>query len=345
MDDEKKDIKVTITSPLGAGAIGAIQLSGMGAGQILSSFFSKPLTTECGRIQLGYFHDAQGRRIDQVLTVRLPVEQEIYEITSHGGIRIVQRIVETLQEGGAHLTTDEGSAVAIFGLQDFPAHEAYRLLERAKTTLAVKFLLYQAHSADREKMLENRKYWPAVRFLLDGVRIAITGPPNAGKSTLLNAMGRTAQSLVSDFPGTTRDYVEVALDIGGLPVELVDTAGIGSTSDALWETVQLRSLDQVRRADVIFLMLDATDRTRSLQFLQRLCPILDESKRVVVLVNKIDTGCEEFPLPESWPVLRISALRETNLARIPEIVWRVLDLDGFDYREPMVFSEKLVTMC
>ncbi len=118
--------------------------------------------------------------------------------------------------------------------------------------------------------------------LRDGIRLAIIGPPNAGKSSLLNWLsGRDAAS-VSDVPGTTRDVVEATLDIGGYPVVLADTAGLRETQDSVEAEGVRRAMAQAKDADLRILVLDGGDgRT------------LDMGSIVqhdILLRNKVDTG-------------------------------------------------------
>jgi tRNA modification GTPase len=99
---------------------------------------------------------------------------------------------------------------------------------------------------------------PAVTPLIHGARIVVVGPPNAGKSTLVNALSQREQILVSDVPGTTRDYVEQPAAIEGVPVTLVDTAGIRETNDPLERESIARTQQQWLTADLILHVLDAS---------------------------------------------------------------------------------------
>ncbi len=92
--------------------------------------------------------------------------------------------------------------------------------------------------------------------LRDGFRVAIYGPPNAGKSSLLNRLARRDVAIVSDQPGTTRDFLEVHLDLHGIPVTVVDTAGIRETEDEVERLGVERASAQVQEADVRLLILD-----------------------------------------------------------------------------------------
>jgi tRNA modification GTPase len=87
--------------------------------------------------------------------------------------------------------------------------------------------------------------------LREGAIIVIAGPPNAGKSTLLNALARRDVAIVSPFAGTTRDIIEVHLDLGGCPVSLIDTAGLRESFDAVEEIGIFRARDKAKSADLV----------------------------------------------------------------------------------------------
>jgi tRNA modification GTPase len=92
----------------------------------------------------------------------------------------------------------------------------------------------------------------------DGIRLTVIGPPNAGKSSLLNTLARRDVAIVSEAPGTTRDVIEVKLDIGGYPVIVSDTAGLRATSDAVESEGVRRALASAERADLVLLLLDGS---------------------------------------------------------------------------------------
>jgi tRNA modification GTPase len=94
--------------------------------------------------------------------------------------------------------------------------------------------------------------------LREGLRVAIAGPPNAGKSTLFNRLARREAAIVSPFPGTTRDVLEIHLDLGGYPVTVLDTAGIRDTTDPIEREGVRRASEQAAGADLVLWVIEPT---------------------------------------------------------------------------------------
>ncbi|MGH6982238.1 MAG: tRNA uridine-5-carboxymethylaminomethyl(34) synthesis GTPase MnmE, partial [Stellaceae bacterium] len=117
--------------------------------------------------------------------------------------------------------------------------------------------------------------------LRDGVSVAILGPPNAGKSSLLNALARRDIAITSATAGTTRDVIEARLDLGGYPVLLADTAGLRPSGDEIEQEGVRRALARAEAADLRVVMLDATQPRATID------PRLAGDGAIVVL-NKID---------------------------------------------------------
>ncbi|TAJ86463.1 MAG: tRNA uridine-5-carboxymethylaminomethyl(34) synthesis GTPase MnmE [Reyranella sp.] len=124
--------------------------------------------------------------------------------------------------------------------------------------------------------------------LRDGLSIAIIGPPNAGKSSLLNLLARREAAIVSETAGTTRDVIEVHLDLGGWPVVLADTAGLRDSDDAIEQEGVRRARARADAADLRVLVLDASGDWRA-----GMKAIIDaterwDAARDIVVVNKTD---------------------------------------------------------
>jgi tRNA modification GTPase len=123
------------------------------------------------------------------------------------------------------------------------------------------------------------------RFLREGVRVAIAGKPNAGKSSLLNQLLKFERAIVTDVPGTTRDSLEELLDMNGIPVLLIDTAGIRSTEDQVEQIGIERTRKAIAQSDLVLLVTDVlTGWTEDDQLVLDL--IADRPH--MILANKVD---------------------------------------------------------
>ncbi len=173
----------------------------------------------------------------------------------------------------------------------------------------------------------------------DSVKIAIVGKPNVGKSSLLNRLVGEERSIVSPIPGTTRDAVDTHLELDGMPITLIDTAGIrrrGKIEPGVEKYSVLRSLQAIERADVVLLMVDATSGLTA-QDTHIAGFVLEAWKSVVVIVNKWDIvekdtyTMDEFTktvrqglnFMDYVPVLYISALTGQRVNQVLPMALRV----------------------
>lgn len=127
--------------------------------------------------------------------------------------------------------------------------------------------------------------------LRDGIKLAIIGPPNVGKSSLLNRLVGESRAIVTDIPGTTRDLIRADLDLDGLPVEIVDTAGLREAADAVEAEGVRRALLEAQQADIVILVsaLDAGDDRSSANLASpEDLPAGIEPERVIRVLNKLD---------------------------------------------------------
>ena len=137
--------------------------------------------------------------------------------------------------------------------------------------------------------------------LRDGVSVVILGPPNVGKSSFLNVLAKREAAIVAEIAGTTRDVIEVHLDVGGYPVVLADTAGLRQAADVIETEGVRRALDRAAKADLKIVLLDAVDWPN---IPAEVRPILSQDS--LVALNKIDRsrpkGDLRFDGAVVWPI-------------------------------------------
>ncbi len=169
------------------------------------------------------------------------------------------------------------------------------------------------------------------RLIREGLKLAIVGKPNVGKSSLFNALLKKERSIVTDIEGTTRDYIEESLNLKGIPVRLIDTAGIRETQDPVERIGVQRSRERVEEADIVLLVVDASE------------PLSDEdmaiyelvkNKDLIVVFNKVDKGVL-LPLEifEGHSIIKVSALRGYGLKDLEEEILKkagVLTQEGLN---------------
>ncbi|MCP5405640.1 MAG: tRNA uridine-5-carboxymethylaminomethyl(34) synthesis GTPase MnmE [Pseudomonadaceae bacterium] len=186
---------------------------------------------------------------------------------------------------------------------DFPDEELEVLAEPALAA-GMKDLLADLQAAAQEKAGER---------LRDGVRLAIVGKPNAGKSTLLNLLAGRDVAIVSPIAGTTRDVVTSTLDIGGFPVVVADTAGLRNTEDAIEAEGVKRARAQALAADVVVAVVDGHDFP---QALDELAPLLVED-RTLLVVSRAEMFELDFPSKhQGFPVVAANLTEQEALRRI-----------------------------
>jgi tRNA modification GTPase len=153
-------------------------------------------------------------------------------------------------------------------------------------------------------------------LLRTGLKIAIVGHPNVGKSSLLNALSRTDRAIVTDLPGTTRDVVESNLVIGGIPIQVLDTAGIRETVDRVEQIGVARSKTAAQQADLVILTIDG-----QLGWTEAEMEIYEQvqEKSLILAINKMDLVTELPLLPSALqhqPVVALSALSQEGIDRL-----------------------------
>lgn len=158
------------------------------------------------------------------------------------------------------------------------------------------------------------------KILREGVKTAIVGKPNVGKSSLLNALLREQRAIVTNIPGTTRDVLEEYINISGVPFKLIDTAGIRETEDVVEQIGVNRSKEIIESADLIIMILDlSTSLTEEDMYIMNLI----ENKKKLVLLNKADLPAkldknEIYNRFTQNEILEISAKNREDIERLEE---------------------------
>jgi tRNA modification GTPase len=180
----------------------------------------------------------------------------------------------------------------------------------------------------------------AGRVYREGLGVAIVGKPNVGKSSLLNALLREARAIVTDVPGTTRDVIEETVNIRGIPVRLLDTAGLRETEDTVERIGVARTRSVVAEADLVLAVLDAatgiTDEDREVLAVAAAKPML-------VVINKMDLAPAGIT-PEAVrafvkaPVLRMAVREGVGLDKLEETIAELVLGGHVAGRDPILVS-------
>ena len=232
-----------------------------------------------------------------------------------------------------HAPTREGARLAAaklggaLGAKVDAVREALHAL-RVRLTLSVDFPDEEASSVDEEGFATAlRDASEAIAALLraygrarlwrEGALAVLAGRVNAGKSSLLNALVGRNRAIVSDAPGTTRDYIEETVNLGGLPVRVTDTAGLRRGGDLVEEEGIRRSGDLAAEADLLLFVMDGRELERGLleeerDFLRKTAPLAGQG-RLLLVVNKVDAFAPEAAMP----LLRRAGLAGGEEALLP----------------------------
>lgn len=209
---------------------------------------------------------------------------------------------------------------------DFPeedieeAHEhiVFENLERLQKAVSDIVLSYDSH-----------------KVLRDGFRIAIVGKPNTGKSSLMNYLLKEERAIVSEIAGTTRDYIESSFVLSGIPVSLVDTAGMRFTDDAIEKAGIEKTLALMADAELVIVLLDGTKELNHED--ENVLDITKDMQRLVV-VNKCDIG-GLFDL--EFADLKISVKKNINMETLISMCAEVVSLsDSEKYSKSVMVTER-----
>ena len=176
------------------------------------------------------------------------------------------------------------------------------------------------------------------RVLKEGLKVLILGRPNAGKSSLLNVLLKEERAIVTHVPGTTRDVIEEVLSIKGIPMRLMDTAGLRDTEDMVESVGIKRAKERAATADLILYVVDALS-TGYDEDLSLIRSFEQDGKKIIVVANKSDLlnrGGAESPISAFKPrnVVFVSALKETGIDSLEGEIVGSFSKIGLAERDP-----------
>lgn len=195
---------------------------------------------------------------------------------------------------------------------DYPEYDADTITAKQITKVSNEVI---------DKIDEMLKTATEGTVLRNGLATAIIGQPNVGKSSLLNYLTKSDTAIVTDVAGTTRDTLEEYVSVKGVPLKLIDTAGIHATNNKVEKIGVERSKQALAQADLVLLLLDASQKLSSEDL--ALIKATSHKKRIVIL-NKTDLGqkvsVEELKKLTGSKVIAISILHEKNLALLEQAI-------------------------
>ena len=342
MENYKNDTIAAIATALSDSGIGIIRISGDDAIYIVDSIFRSPsgkriLTkVQSHTVHYGYIVDKEENVIDEVMVVVMKAPksyttEDTVEINCHGGVLVVQKVLQTVLENGARISEpgeftkraflngriDLSRAEAVIDVihsqneyalsssvsqlkgrlsdkihklredilyqiafiesaLDDPEHIS---LDGYPEQLAVKVTYFQQEIAKLLATADNG------RLIKEGISTVIVGKPNAGKSSLLNMMLGEDRAIVTEIAGTTRDALHETINLHGISLNMIDTAGIHETQDVVEKIGVERAKKYAMDADLILYVVDASGNIDEDD--QNIISLLD-GKKAIILLNKSD---------------------------------------------------------
>ncbi len=358
------DTIAAIATAIGEAGIGIVRLSGQEAIPIARLVF-RPVRGSIDNTlnfqgKYGHIIDDRQQIVDEaiVMVMRGPrsyTGENVVEIQCHGGVVVVQRILQLVLEKGARLAEPGEFTKRAFlsGRLDLTQAEAVIDVIRAKTDVSLGLAMQQLEGSLSQRIqgLKEKLYDIIVRveasidfpeddvpevesqeminilnnIILDieklistaddgmvfreGLKTVIVGKPNVGKSSLLNRLLNENRALVTDIPGTTRDVIEEVLNLQGIPLRLLDTAGIRESEDLVEQLGVQRAMELVDQADLI---LHVLDRSAHLSEEDQVLLTKTAKKKRIIIINKTDLpavwGPEALPITKSTPIVEISLI-------------------------------------
>jgi len=352
----------------GTGAISTIQVFGDTAETVIKKIFrpagKKPAIFQTGKILLGKIIDAQETVDEVVIGCEGP---DTFAIHCHGNPLINEMIMKLLRQHGAQLLTADRLLTKILAAQkhiNTIELEAKLTQTMAKTLEGTKIILNQIDTGlnkkaadwldngnpisieqikiDVERIIEKSRI---AKLIIAGCKAAIVGPPNTGKSSLLNCLAGRQKAIVTDIKGTTRDWVSAQCKVGPLLVEFIDTAGLDEglaapPESAVEKASQKKSVEILDDADLVLLVLDNSQPVDQL-----IAGLVDKitGKKVLVVLNKSDLNSklDTGRLPKFLKnTVQISAKFEIGIEDLTRKIQQLAGVADFGLHTAVCFTAR-----
>ncbi len=384
----KKETISSITTPIGEGGIGVIQVSGPDALEIVNKIFKSRKQKDLRKAESKrlYYGDvySKGSIVDEVIVNVLREQdsftgEDLVEVNSHGGIMSVKKTLECIVSAGAKEVHWKELVNRSLTNRKFDLIQNEALLEipKARTKLAIKVLLDQYNgslSSTIKNIIEELGNCNNTKASLDHVndklkelqktsifgcalaspqKLIITGKPNTGKSTLINALLKEDRLITHKEPGTTRDSVDEMISIDGIPLTIIDTAGIREADHEVEKLGILETKKQLKQADKVILVFDNSkplekEDKKLIEFIYKLViQKKDNSNKITIfpVLNKTDLPCK-LNLPtlveETFgPICQISALSADGLPVLEEkLVSEFKKFTNYTPEKSIIFTKR-----
>jgi len=353
----------------GTAAISTIQVFGDAAEPIIKKIFrpagQKPVELRPTKILLGTIINQQGETIDQV-TIGCEGHNNI-AIHCHGNPLIIEMIMQQLQRNGVVLLTAEELLTKMLTAgktESTITLEAKLAQLKAQTIEGAKIIANQIENGLSKKATQWLQNIDAIsleqiisdaeqilcdsqtaKLIIEGCAAVLAGPPNTGKSTLLNCLAGRQKAIVSEIKGTTRDWVSARCQIGPLSIELIDTAGLDENRElislgAVAKAAQEKTVEILDRADLILLVLDNSQPENPID--RRLVKKITD-KGILTILNKSDLPAR-FDAGKLPPILgnivSISAKFGTGIENLIRKILQICGVADFDIHTTVCFTPR-----
>ena len=385
-----------ISTAPGIGGIGIVRMSGENAYEVLNKIF-KPKkefdinTVKGYTIKYGYIVN-NNEIIDEVLVsfFRAPnsyTTENLCEISSHGGVYVVRKILEACLENGAILAEPGEFTKRAFlnGRMDLSQAEAVIDVINATTEKEAKTSINQLEGILSKKIKEIRQLLMSVmveievnidypeydveeittskindilnetseklekllksfengKIIKNGIKVAIIGKPNAGKSSLLNNILKEERAIVTNIEGTTRDTIEESVTISGIPIHIIDTAGIRNTNNEIERIGIEESRKMAEEADLIIAIFDVSreldEEDEEILELLKNKPNIVVFNKIDLKVSKIDKQAIEKKIGNNQ-IIEISAKEDIGIEKIYEQISNKFELNEINYGNEAIIT-------